>query len=85
MLYEVITLIDNDTTNTTNFPNKYVSSVTATSTGNTDTPATNSVAATGASDPAVVIGKYGTFTVGANGSYIYTVNNANPAVSYNFV
>lgn len=73
-------LIDNDTTNLTNFPNKSVTGVTSAETGNTGTPATNSVAGTAGTNPAVVVGKYGTFTVGADGSYVYTVDNAHAAV-----
>ncbi len=74
-------LIDNDTTNVTNFPNKYVSGVTSVETGNSADPATSSIADNAGTSPAVVVGRYGTFTVGADGSYVYTVDNTNPAVS----
>ncbi|WP_321500773.1 VCBS domain-containing protein [Breoghania sp.] len=73
-------LIDNDTTDTSNFPNKYVSGVTSVETGNSGDPAASSEAANTGTGPAVVVGKYGTFTVGADGSYVYTVDNANPTV-----
>lgn len=73
-------LIDNDTTNLANFPNKSITGVTSLETGNSAAPAVNSAASTPGTSPAAVLGKYGTFTVGADGSYIYTVDNTNPAV-----
>nr|WP_321482738.1 VCBS domain-containing protein [uncultured Cohaesibacter sp.] len=73
-------LIDNDTTDTGNFPNKYVFGVTSVETGNNGVPASSSVASSSSSSPAVIVGRYGTFTVGADGSYVYEVDNSNATV-----
>ncbi|HSG62974.1 MAG TPA: Ig-like domain-containing protein, partial [Pseudomonadales bacterium] len=47
----------------------------------TNSVSTVSFGTTSTSSPASVVGQYGTLSIGADGSYIYEVNNSNPVVN----
>jgi VCBS repeat-containing protein len=68
-------VLDNDTA-ATGFATKVLVAASSLLTGNSDTAASSSLASDPSSNPAVIVGRYGTLTLGADGSYAYEVNNS---------
>ncbi|MFM1908855.1 MAG: hypothetical protein RLZZ591_2532, partial [Pseudomonadota bacterium] len=73
----LIVAVTNPTGLVTPGTNAFVTTVASVETGNSDTAAASS---TSSSNPAEIIGKYGTLKIGANGSYVYEIDNLNASV-----